>query len=776
MVCRLHRLAPLLAVVFALSASAASAQVSIAGYTLNADRQERVGENHWILTGRVELEGENTKLYADEVEYFADQNRAICRGNVTLIQGENRISADRAEFNTQTRLGTFYNATGSSRVRPPRPSPGAFAAPQLSGSQENDVYFFGEVVEKSGPKKYRISNGGFTTCVQPTPRWNLTADTVILNVDDYTLLRDAILKVKGVPLLYLPIMYYPTTEDDRATGFLIPTYGNSTLRGQMISNAFFWAIGRSHDVTVEHDWFSRGAQAFGSEYRYNMGSGDGSLRGYFLNQQQTSYLLDNGGTQFLPGKRSYQFRGTLSQRLPGNFRARASVDYFSDLQTQQTFNTNVWDITQNQRNIGANVVGSFAGYSLNGTFDRRETFYSTTDSSLTGSTPRINLSRGERPLFGNSPVYFSAVGEFAHLEKAQRTAARTSDQGLVRTDFSPQIRYPFRRWQWFTVNSSLGWRNTFWSRSLATPRNINTVVPEFTNETTADNIVRSLFTMQAQVVGPVFTRIFNTPGNTYAERFKHSIEPFVNVQRTTGFEEFNRVVIIDGVDTIIGNTTNFTYGLWNRLYARRKAGQLAQAQEIVTLEISQSYYTNAQASRYDPSYATNTTTAAPSNFSPIKLNVRAAPSAAINAAVTAEVDREYLEFRTLTFTGGYNWTSRVQTNMSWSQRFLIPGLPGFDDPVGETRFLTFTTNARTVDNRYGSAYSLSYDIIKDSLLQQRLTAFYNAQCCGIAFEYQKASTAAFYGLPSDRRFFLSFTLAGLGNFSPFNGAMNGVPR
>ena len=30
--------------------------------------------------------------------------------------------------------------------------------------------------------------------------------------------------------------------------------------------------------------------------------------------------------------------------------------------------------------------------------------------------------------------------------------------------------------------------------------------------------------------------------------------------------------------------------------------------------------------------------------------------------------------------------------------------------------------------------------------------------------------------PSDHRFFLSFTLAGLGNFSPFNGAMGGVPR
>ena len=64
------------------------------------------------------------------------------------------------------------------------------------------------------------------------------------------------------------------------------------------------------------------------------------------------------------------------------------------------------------------------------------------------------------------------------------------------------------------------------------------------------------------------------------------------------------------------------------------------------------------------------------------------------------------------------------------------------------------------------------------MLQQRISGFYNAQCCGIAFEYQRYNFGGYVGLPdpADHRFFLSFTLAGLGNFSPFNGAMSGVPR
>ena len=37
-----------------------------------------------------------------------------------------------------------------------------------------------------------------------------------------------VMRVKDVPLLYLPAMYYPINKDDRATGFLMPTYGTST--------------------------------------------------------------------------------------------------------------------------------------------------------------------------------------------------------------------------------------------------------------------------------------------------------------------------------------------------------------------------------------------------------------------------------------------------------------------------------------------------------------------------------------------------------------------
>src|SRR5581483_8268297 len=277
---------------------------------INSDSHEIDNTNEFeIYKGNFEYRQGEIQIYADLANYYTKQHRLVLTGNVVLAQGANRISADRADFNTDTKIGTFYNATGIATVQPPKPRPGAPSIAPTS-NQPTDVYFFGDTIEKIGPRKYRITNGGFTTCVQPTPRWDLHAGTVVLNVDHYTLLKNAILTVKGVPMLYVPVLYYPTKKDDRATGFLLPTYGSSSLRGQQIHNAFFWAIDRSQDATIAHEWYSKIGQGVAGEYRYNFGGGDdGTFTAHYLNQHETTYTLDDGSTSPVPAARSYDFRG-----------------------------------------------------------------------------------------------------------------------------------------------------------------------------------------------------------------------------------------------------------------------------------------------------------------------------------------------------------------------------------------------------------------------------------------------------------------------------------
>ena len=81
--------------------------------------------------------------------------------------------------------------------------------------------------------------------------------------------------------------------------------------------------------------------------------------------------------------------------------------------------------------------------------------------------------------------------------------------------------------------------------------------------------------MRATITGPTLTRVWDTPGLGFAERLKHVIEPEVVVQRTTGFDERDRVVLIESGDFVYGGVTSVTYGLTNRILGRRRRAATA---------------------------------------------------------------------------------------------------------------------------------------------------------------------------------------------------------
>lgn len=702
---------------------------------------------------------EQTQFFADEAEVEHETGRVRARGNIVFVSGRNRISAQRMEFNFRTRLGTFYDAHGIASL-------GARADRSLFGTQEPDAMFWGREVQKIGPDKYRITGGGFTTCIQPTPRWEVASGTLTLNLDDYALMTNSVFRVKGVPLMYLPVFYYPIQEDDRATGFILPNYGTSTDKGQIIRNAFFWAIGRSHDATLYHEWFSKTGQGYGAEYRYELGGGSrGNTQVHVLNER-TSTFLGTGGAQITrPAERSYRIEGGLTQNLGGGFRARANANYFSSISAQQRYQQDVYRATNRTRNFGGNITGNWSEYVLSATLDRHDIFYPDGTITTTGGLPRVTVSRTERPI-GRSPLYFGLSGEYAtFLRETSREDAPQPllDQGLTRMEVNPTLRIPFTRWPFFTVNSSVSWRGTWWSESL----------DETSRLQVEEGLGRHYLDLTARLTGPVFNRIFNTPGGGYAEKYKHVVEPTLVVQRVTAIDEFERIVKLEGADYTVGNVTRLTYGLNNRLYAKKDVSR-----EILSVVIGQTFYTDATAAQYDHNYQSSFSGTQPTKFSPVSMQVRASPTDRVQGEFRTEWDHTVNAFRTFAATGTVNG-NRVQLTAGWSQRRFLPDLPGFDDPARADHYFNASTSVRGLRNRVGGTYALHYDLRQDRFLQQRWLAYYNAQCCGFAVEYQTFNFAGGFAgvpIPQDRRFNISFTLAGIGSFSNLLGAFGGQGR
>ena len=706
-----------------------------------------------LLIKSVRVDCDQMQLFADEAQIFHERGYVTARGNVLFVSAGHRITAERMEFDYRTRTGTFYDAHGIIAL-------GDRVDRSLFGTQEPAAMFWGQEVRKAGPRKYEIKNGGFTTCVQPTPRWEVSSGSVTLNLDDYAILTNSVFKVKGVPLMYLPAFYYPIQEDDRATGFLIPIYGNSTVKGQSISVPFFWAIGRSHDALLSYDWLSNAGHGYGGKYRYQLGGGSqGNAEIYFLNERERVVTGTDGVQRTEPASRSYTIHGGMTQTLGGGLRARANANYFSDILTQQRYQQDVYRATNRNSQFGGNVTGSWAEYVVSATLDRNDIFYPDGSVTTAGNLPRVTVNRGERPI-RRSRLYFGAGGEYiTFIRNTSREEETVTDQGLTRLEFNPTLRIPFTRWPFFTVNSSVSWRATYWSESL-----------DEVGQQIESGLARQYLDLSARVTGPVFHRIFDRPNSGYATKLKHVIEPTLVIQRVTAIDEFERIVKLEGNDFVVGNVTRFTYGLNNRLYAKKDVSR-----EILSLAIAQTYYTDENASKYDRFYQSSFSGTVPSKFSPVAVQLRASPTERVQGEFRTEWNHTASAFTKFEAMGIVNATT-AQISAGWSQRRFIEDLPGFDDPARADHYLNASATIRSRRNRIGGNYSFNYDLRRDTFLQQRYLAYYNAQCCGFSVEYQTFNTGGGFGglaIPQDRRFNVSFSLAGIGSFSNALGALSG---
>jgi LPS-assembly protein len=715
---------------------------------------DRPDARRHVLRGSVKVLCDETSLQADEVLWETDTGRITARGNVLLEQPTLSIFAARAELDSKTRLGTFYEAHGSARLgeQPEQRS--------LFGTMEPDVLFQGEEIAKTGPSSYRIRNGQFTTCVQPTPRWVMSGASGTIELDRYVLMRHVMLRVKDVPLLYLPAIYYPINKDDRSTGFLLPTYGSSSNLGTSLSNAFFWAISRSQDATFYHDWYTKAGQGFGAEYRFVAGPGSwGSTTLHVMNEKEQ---LGSGGTAVAPGKRSYQVDANVNQGLPRGFRAYGRVNYFDEVSTQQR-NQNMYEFSRPDRTFSGSLTGNLGRARLTATADRQDIFYVDRPGRRYGRLPSLNVVVGDRPL-GSSRVYVGGSGDAVYLVRQSNLNDPRTDQSLWRFDGGPNLRAALSSLPFLRLTGSTSWRLTRW---------LETIDP-ITREQVSVPLTRQLLTMRGSVVGPTLQRVFLTPGNQYADAFKHLIEPNFSIDRTTRFAARDRVVALDGVDQIVGGVTTVTYGVTNRLLARRPPpagspeGARGQATEILAVDLSQSYYTNPAAAAVDPQ---NVSSGTPGTFSPLRVTASSRPRDGTTAQFAMEIDSEFRAIRTMRASGTMD-SRNAQVSAGWTKWFVIPGLPGFSDPTRATHSLNASTSIRTHDNRLGGTYGFNYDVLRGTMLQQRIVAYYNTQCCGVAFDWQSIDTP-FLSTPADRRFGVSFTLAGIGSFSNPLGSFGG---
>ena len=115
-----------------------------------------------------------------------------------------------------------------------------------------------------------IKNGIFTTCKKNDncPPWQLQANKVRHDKKNKIMYYDnAWLKIYDRPVLYFPKFFHPDPTVKRQSGFLMPTFNDSSSLGSSFNIPYFHIISESKDFTLSPRIYNHKKALIQSEYR-----------------------------------------------------------------------------------------------------------------------------------------------------------------------------------------------------------------------------------------------------------------------------------------------------------------------------------------------------------------------------------------------------------------------------------------------------------------------------------------------------------------------------
>lgn len=292
------RLTCLASAVFALSTGlAAYAQTPPAPQATSADEGSAKTDEDVILKARTVTEDRQSEtltaegdvevrvgervLRADRLVYDRKAQTMRAQGRVQITDADGSVQfADEIEvdediqngFATRfsVRLDETTIATASSAIR----------TDGVMNALEQVVYTGCEICEEDKTK---------------TPTWSLRARRAVQNQDTQMIsYQDAVLEIKGVPVIYVPYFAHPDPTTKRRSGLLTPDMGVSSKIGAFYEQPYYIALSPSQDLTVAPMVAARVNPLVKLNYRKRFFSGYLEADGSFTYEQE----FDSDGEKF----------------------------------------------------------------------------------------------------------------------------------------------------------------------------------------------------------------------------------------------------------------------------------------------------------------------------------------------------------------------------------------------------------------------------------------------------------------------------------------------
>ncbi len=719
--------------------------------SIRADTQQK-DKDTYHLRGHVEIVYEDMQVHADEASYDLSSGEVMARGHVVFDDPKSHLNAEEVHYNVRTQKGWFSNGTGFVH---PRGQP----RPRVLRS-ENPFYISGSTVDRLDEDTYVVNHARLTSCDCEKKGWSLSAQQARVTVDDKLVAHGALFRLLGIPFFYFPFLMESIAKEPRQTGFLLPHVGNSSQKGYIIGEGFFWAINPSTDLMFGLEDYSKRGVAERGEFRARP-TQDSSLNVQYFGVNDK----DSNATLRAPGESLHAVG--KDDDLGGGFRGALNVDYVNTMAFRLTWSSNFTEAVSSEAVLSGFVSKNFDAYSLNISAERYENFLSTEivpgNAVIIRHAPSVELS-GEDKQIGNSPLYFSF--------DAQADAVGRTEPGLMlpflsdRLYIHPQLLLRPKEFWHFHFTPLLGFQATQYGTSLGLNH-----AP----------INRLLGELGFDLRPPSLERVFTKP--IKGRRLKHVIEPDIQYHLVRAHDpaDILDIVRFDQLD-IFTQTNEIEYSLTNTIFARQEAPDGTpnppQAREIFSWRLSEKYYFDptfggalvpGQNNVFDSTISlTGFAFAHGQRLSPVESVLKFAPfsnydtelrtdmsptggGGILNAGITSHIKRGLFG---LAFTDFFiNRTASLN----------IPVAPNI--PVSELPSFHLLRNVLTYGdvNRKGfsGAFGLDYNFTQRIAQQAVGQVSYNFGCFGIDIEYRQFDLGP---LRHESQFRVALALANVGTF------------
>ena len=718
--------------------------------TARADSQRKAG-HVYFLRGHVDIAYRDAHLGADEATYDESTQQVEATGNVWLNDPKAYLGADRAIYNVSSGAAVFTNAHGYLRPQP---------RPRAKIPSGNAMFVRARQLDRIDENNYKVIDGRLTSCENECRGWSLDVRSARLKVDDKMVSYGDVFRFMGVPMFYSPVLEHSVQRTPRQTGFLLPTIGDSSQKGRIIGDAFYWAINPSADLLLGVDDYSLRGIATTGRFRATPSE---------FSQLEVNYFeVNDHGSGPLRSQRAAgeNIRATgTSYDLGYGFFGVLNVDYINSLAFRITWSGNFNEAVSSEARQVAFATRNFDGYSLNLYADRYEDFLSTlqvpNNAIIIRQTPSISFSGLDHEI-GTSPFYFSFDSSAAGVGREQPGFA--SPTLTERLDFHPSLTLRVPEFDGFHFTPEIGLEGTRYGTSFLGPH---------------DPLTRMLGDFSFDLRPPALERVFKRPIHHY--RLKHVIEPDIkyNLVRASNAERIADVVRFDETD-ILAQTNEIEYSVKTTLYGRPDVpddqADKPQPRELASLSVSQKYY-------FDPTFGgvlsagnfwqptldlTGFGFAVGRRLSPVVTVLKIAPfsnfdtevradispsGGVLNAGITSSIHRGDFGVDATDF-----FVDRMQ-----SLGLLIPALPLTPLPsqASSNLFNTRVTFGKIENRGFSGAVGVNYNItegLANALVGQ---ATYNFNCFGIDLVYDRFNLGP---LRNENQFRIAITLSNVGAF------------